>query len=233
MNKEKEYMKAVRYVSGLITDHGYRKNESLPPEREIAEHLQISRNSVREGLRVLENLGVIESKRGSGNYVSGDFSRTMADMMEIMIVLEDIRHKDVVQFRRYVDKAVCISIMENGTIGKYTEKLRKIIEKMHNEDSLEGKVKHDQEFHFALVEASENKLWGSICRAITRIYRDWIFSTNKRITEDSLHNLSELHQNILNALNEGNKEKCMAAIDKHYDFIGDVIQGDGKIELIL
>ena len=66
-SEQKSYQKVVEYVNQGIQDRKLKPGDRLPAERELAEELDISRNSVREGLRVMENIGILDSRRGSGN----------------------------------------------------------------------------------------------------------------------------------------------------------------------
>ena len=67
--KGREYHRAVDYLCGLIESGELKEGQKLPSERSIAETLSISRNSIREALRSLENMGVVESRVGSGSCV--------------------------------------------------------------------------------------------------------------------------------------------------------------------
>ena len=63
---EKSYEKVIEYVKRGIGSGEIQAGEKLLPERELAQKLEISRNSAREGLRILENMGVLESQQGAG-----------------------------------------------------------------------------------------------------------------------------------------------------------------------
>ena len=76
---EKSYEKVIEYVKHGIGSGEIQAGEKLLPERELAQKLEISRNSAREGLRILENMGVLESQQGAGNYVSGNFDEILAE----------------------------------------------------------------------------------------------------------------------------------------------------------
>ena len=68
--KEKPYQLVIDHVRGEVLHGNLRPGDRLPGERELAEQLGISRNSVREGLRILENMGVTSSQHGAGHYIA-------------------------------------------------------------------------------------------------------------------------------------------------------------------
>src|SRR5204862_6433449 len=69
VGKTKVYEVVVEQIKGLITEGRIKPGDRLPPERELAELFKASRNSVRDAIRVLEQMGLIESRQGDGTYV--------------------------------------------------------------------------------------------------------------------------------------------------------------------
>lgn len=67
---EKAYEKVVERIKQLVVEGKLVPGSRLPTERSLAEELNVSRNSVREGLRVMQNMGILSSQQGSGNYLS-------------------------------------------------------------------------------------------------------------------------------------------------------------------
>src|SRR5512132_1561450 len=63
------YEEIVRQVKQLIAEGRFKSGDRLPPERELAEKFVVSRTSVREALRALESLGLIEIRAGEGTFV--------------------------------------------------------------------------------------------------------------------------------------------------------------------
>ena len=68
---EKSYEKVVDFVQDQILDGVYGAGDKLPSERELALQLNVSRTSVREGIRILEQIGALSCQQGSGNYITG------------------------------------------------------------------------------------------------------------------------------------------------------------------
>ena len=74
MKKQKKaYEIVIDYIKQQIRNRELMIGELLPPERELSEKLGVSRNSIREALKILSVIGVISSRQGAGNYVSCDF----------------------------------------------------------------------------------------------------------------------------------------------------------------
>ena len=65
----KMYLEVVEQIKNMIEDDGLHPGDKIPSERELSERLQVGRSSVREALRALELLGLIETKRGEGTFI--------------------------------------------------------------------------------------------------------------------------------------------------------------------
>lgn len=70
--ESKMYETVVEYIKEEIKQDRLRIGNKLPTERELSATLDLGRNSIREALRTLSSLGIIESRQGSGNYLTGD-----------------------------------------------------------------------------------------------------------------------------------------------------------------
>ena len=75
--QEKAYKGVIEYFKNRIMAGELRPGEKLPPEREIAQMLEVSRNSVREALRIMDMTGVISSQQGSGNTSLVNFRKAL------------------------------------------------------------------------------------------------------------------------------------------------------------
>ena len=81
---DKAYEKVVRYIKDSIIGGELKIGSKLPPERNIAEELGLSRNSVREGIHMLKIMGFVSSQQGAGNYVVCDLDENITESLSIM-----------------------------------------------------------------------------------------------------------------------------------------------------
>jgi GntR family transcriptional regulator, transcriptional repressor for pyruvate dehydrogenase complex len=101
--KSKVYIEILRQIRSIIHEDGLSAGDKIPSERELAERLNAGRSSVREALRALELLGMIETRRGDGTYIKdfrenglveilGTFilqdKNAIADLIEMNVLLE-------------------------------------------------------------------------------------------------------------------------------------------------
>ena len=77
-NSISEHQKAIDHLHQMALDGQLIVGSKIPSERELAQEIGISRNSTREAISILRGVGIIESRHGSGNYVSKDPSSSIS-----------------------------------------------------------------------------------------------------------------------------------------------------------
>ena len=212
----REYEKAVDYVRKMIRSGSLNVGDRLPTERELSLELDISRNSTREAMRMLENMGIIVSRHGSGNYISGNMEKTISDMIHMMLALKQVSRNDICDFRRSMEKTVCHAIidrLENSDISiPELDIAAGLVITMDCNDS-----EMDRRFHYLLVKASGNAFIDILMSALIDVYREWIDDALEAINGDDKLLLKKAHEDIINALHSRDKSACDRAIDMHYD----------------
>ena len=112
-SKDKAYEKVTHYVKERIKTGELRVGDKIPTERELSEKLELSRNSVREALRTMDNMGLIRCRQGSGNYISGEMQQIIEETLYMMFMLKQISDIDVSQLRRAIDIQAMILAVRN------------------------------------------------------------------------------------------------------------------------
>lgn len=226
LDTRQEYIKAIDYLCGLMKDGTIQQKDKFPTERNISETLSISRNSTREALRVMESMGVMERRQGSGNYMSGNMSDSVKRLISLMLTINSISREEVYAFRRQMEKAVCTSIIEkhNENITDWCDEVMQLLE--CKTENLEEEVNQDKRFHFMLVERTDNRFLIILMDAVTDIYREWIDYVIRNADDNTKENLKNAHTAIINGIRNLDLIKCFEAIDRHYDLIETKIQGE-------
>ena len=217
---DKSYKKTVNYIRDRILDGTLRSGDRLPSERELAETLQSSRNSVREGLRVMENIGVVTSWHGSGNFISQNFDETMSELLSVMYFLKGIREDQVTEFRRSMEwEAMCLAV-ERISSSEKEEMLHhlKMLEAAQTEDE---RVLHDKAIHWILITASRNDFLITNYKALNDLMDRYIrFMRARIISGMNSHNLlAKAHRDFVEGVVEGDLDKGLHGLLEHFDYI--------------
>src|SRR6185437_13298670 len=99
---------ASRRVAAMILDGTLRAGDRLPPERELAARLGISRGALREALRSLEYVGLLQARVGSGRYVTHRRPNDLASGIASWIALQPV--SDVIALRRILEPAALAAV---------------------------------------------------------------------------------------------------------------------------
>ena len=81
---KKVYFLVIDYIKTLIQNKTVSFGEKLPSERQMTATLGLSRNSIREALRSLENMGVIESRHGQGNFLVNHIGQSLGSIFSLL-----------------------------------------------------------------------------------------------------------------------------------------------------
>ena len=204
--------KNVHRLLTYIGDKGFALDERLPSERELAEQLGIGRNSLREALKVLEAMGVLEIRHGSGIFLRKlDVEPRDDSGMWLMIHKDEILH--MITVRETLDLKAIDLIPEERYLS-IRQELRECVAQVRrthctNQDMLQ----HDLAFHNIIRKASGNDILMNICVLLTgTIYdeRKVLFSRREYV-ERSLWE----HMQIANAFGSGDVNQIKQAYIAH------------------
>lgn len=153
----------MRAIAGFIASSGIRPGDRLPTERQLMETLAVGRSTVREVIRKLQALGVVESRKGSGTYL---LKATSADAIHMPLVIDTALLRDrllqTLDVRRGLESEASALAALRATpddIAAIEAKLD-AMEAVHHEKGTAGL--EDLAFHLAIYDASHNPLFGQL-----------------------------------------------------------------------
>ena len=100
--ENREYFAVLQYIKTLIMQGKLNIGDKLPTERHLSETLALSRNTVRDAIRIMSSMGLVESRQGSGNYLSNKISRNISATVDFMLLLEQSNYLEINQIRRAI-----------------------------------------------------------------------------------------------------------------------------------
>src|SRR5438034_8720601 len=100
------YEEIVRQVKAMIADGKLKGGDRLPPERDLAEKFVVSRSSVREALRALESLGLVEIRPGEGTFVREVSVESLIEPLALMMVSQRGALAELFEARRLLEPGI-------------------------------------------------------------------------------------------------------------------------------
>ncbi|MDN3449081.1 GntR family transcriptional regulator [Planococcus sp. APC 3906] len=116
MNQSKRYLDIVKEIRDMIRQEKIRPGDRIPSERELAEKLQVGRSTLREALRSLELLGLIETRRGEGTFLSDHRNHKLVEVLSTFILQDNQSRKDVWETRLMHEISAIQSICQNKAL---------------------------------------------------------------------------------------------------------------------
>jgi GntR family transcriptional repressor for pyruvate dehydrogenase complex len=207
----------VNRILDLVRTGLLRAGDRLPSERELIEILRISRPSLREALRALAMLGVIESRHGGGAFVTSLEARTLLAPLDFFLSLSQSNLADSFEARRIVE----IEIVRKAAVrasGEDIDDLEAMIAAHERiRDDPVGFRILDSRFHLKLSEAGGNVVLERIAYGLYNMGLD----IRRRATEDPrlIRQSTEDHRRIVAAISAHDPEAAGAAMAVHLDHI--------------
>lgn len=211
-------------IQALILNGELKPGDKLPSERVLVEMLKASRNSIREALRSLEILGIIECRHGGGNFIRCDMRSGLIEPLSIMFQLHGGNFTDILEVRRSLE-AEAIALAAVRITPEQSECLRNIIEKIRVEKDEDESIRLDKEFHLKIAEFSGNMLLLAFLTAISSILEKSI-KDGRRVIMRSFRNHKELfkaHEKIYASIAAHDKDAAVKEIGRHFKMIIDNI----------
>jgi GntR family transcriptional repressor for pyruvate dehydrogenase complex len=158
---------AILKIKDMILRGELAPGDRLPPEKELSERLGLSRSSMREAVKALEVIRVLDVRRGDGTYVTSLEPRLLLEAMTFVVDLhDDSSILELLAVRRILESAAA-GIAARQITNEGIESLRRQIASVDERTSVEGLVAHDLEFHAAIVEAAGNSYMTTLTESLS------------------------------------------------------------------
>jgi GntR family transcriptional repressor for pyruvate dehydrogenase complex len=204
-----------RLIAGTL-----KAGDRLPPERQFAEALGVSRGAVREALRILEAIGVVEAGTGSGptsgSMIVKDSIAGMAMVLRIHLQLASFTQQDLVEVRLMIEGLAARKTAERAT-SEDIANLRGLIEDMRGVHTTASYNDLDAAFHVGIVRASGNGLAAVLMAALREALRQAMVTAFERLEDPvgTMKALTDEHAAVVEAIATGDEDKAAELVTDH------------------
>jgi len=222
MNNKSIVDRIITRITNAIISGELKPGQRIPTESDLCESMQVSRNSVREAIKALVAMGVLDIRRAEGTFVVEGFSDRMLDPMVYGLILEGGNSPAIIELRKLFEVGTLKLAIEKASeedikrMREALETLRIAIEKrLDTEEILDADIR----FHKALEHAVNNPLVDKISVVIERLSR----LTRARaiehfIEENKMDELFEMHKKMLNLIIERDEKAVAEVLDEHFEY---------------
>ena len=162
----KSYQIIIKEFRNMLSNGELKCGDKLPSERKMTDMFHLSRTSVREALRSLEMMGIVEKRHGEGNYIVDNAENSMIDVLSIMLIMNKGTMDDFMEFRKWIELGAIKNVIEYSS-NEEIHQLRTYLKGYENHQTVYDRTQQDIAFHKAIVSLSKNPFFIYIFNAFS------------------------------------------------------------------
>jgi GntR family transcriptional repressor for pyruvate dehydrogenase complex len=197
----------------LIAERQLRPGDKLPPERVLAATMQVSRPSLREALRALAMLNIVETRQGSGTYVTSLKPEVLIEHLDLVFAVDDSTFADLLEARQMLEPGLAAQAAIRST-DEDLALLRACVDRAaEHADDVDAFLAADLELHRIISAAARNPIIARILDSLTRL---GMASRQRTVMLPGVQAQSlQDHQAIVEALQRRDAEGAADSMRKH------------------
>lgn len=186
-----------------MEEDGLVAGDRLPSERELSARLNVGRSSVREALRALELVGLIETRRGEGTFIRNFYDNGLVQLIAPFLLQDEKTIRDLLQTKRLLEKDVLriVCDLPKETFSNVLSMLQQIFTKDKNSI---------QEFHQTFFKTLIEQVDNYLLYRIWRIVNDYVATLSSEISLESI----EMYRKLYEALYVKKEEEALKIYDE-------------------
>ncbi len=200
-----------------IVENGMKSGDPFPTEHDLAEKLGISRTAIREALKGLETLGIIEVRPGVGRFI-GEFNfEAILESLPFNLEMDIKNFKEVLEVRFCLESwfiAKDINKFTKEDIAEFKEILKKLEFQILNNLEEKGSVEIHSQFHCALYKNSDNSLLINLIKIFSTIQRNLVLLHRYKTKDRNL--FIRQHKLLLEAIEKRDSRLAQKRLEEHF-----------------
>jgi GntR family transcriptional regulator, transcriptional repressor for pyruvate dehydrogenase complex len=220
--------KIVDKLLTLIREKQLRPGDRLPPERELAIMMGVSRPSLREALRALSIMRVIENRQGSGTFVTSLKPELFVEHLDFIFKVNDATFMDLFQARKILEVGLASLAAPRITFEEIVVLEDCVQRSALNIDDPEAFLKADLEIHQHIINAAQNHILALFMESINQLN----VASRRRTGElpEVRRQTLQDHRAILAALKAHDPALAGDAMRHHLDFVEQQLKEMAELE---
>lgn len=209
------YEETFSRIKQYITDNHLLPGSRLPTEKELALALGVGRSAVREAVKSLQILGVLDVKPKEGIVVKKFNFEPIIENLEYSLIIDNYHILELLDLRIALENAYLAQAVEHATFSQFKE-LRDIIHEMERKAAAgQSILEEDMRFHVALYANVDNSILRSLLSLFWRMLLKMDEYSNI-ITDPDNNSVIDTHLQLLDAFTKHDTERCRALLNQHY-----------------
>ncbi len=203
----------VNHIRALLEKGALRPGDRIPPERELARELGISRASLRTGIGYLVAMGVMKVRHGVGTFIEDGPAEFNKSSLGLMGALHGFQFWQMFEARLIIEGSLAALAAERGKDEHHVALAEQVAEMFSIANNPEDFLKHDVIFHRIIAQASGNPILAALIETINSAMYEKRRKTVKRATY--LRHMAEMHREIFRAIRARDAAEARKQMEEH------------------
>lgn len=208
-------MDIIDELLAILGSEGLRPGSKLPSERDLAERFGVGRSALREAIKSLSMLGLVETRQGAGNYISTEGPQIFPSLIHWSLLLNQGGAADLIECREHIE-VITAQLAAARCADDDLEIMSDHLVEMDNPTDLDSYMQSDVAFHLAIANAAGNEVFVSVLKSVQSLMRIWIAKVVHDAEDTSI--FTDQHRAIYVAIKNGDPDAAAAAMRSHLVF---------------
>jgi GntR family transcriptional repressor for pyruvate dehydrogenase complex len=206
-------MRVVNHIRNLIETGELQPGDRIPPEREFARRLRISRASLRTGIGYLTAMGVMNVRDRVGTFIADGPPEIGKSSLNLLGALHGFQSWQMFEARRILESELAALAAKHGCEQHLAALSEEVAEMYAAMDNPTEYLIHDVRFHRVIAQASGNAILAALMESVTEALYDDRRKTAQRSLD--LRQSAELHREIYRAIRSRNSSEARSVMERH------------------
>ena len=217
IGQKKKYIEIISIFKNKIIAGELKAGDKIPTETELMEQFGLSRTPIREAIKILEAIGIIEIKRGEGMFLRKTASMMNLNPLIMSLILQSGNIKKLIEFRQHFEQMIIELAWEHSNDQDY----QKLVAQFKKQESLLDIamdtvewVEQDLQFHYQLLELTQNPFIIEIGKTVYALFRGKMEAIDYKVGREL--GTHRLYLKVLKDKDEKDFEKLKKQIARNY-----------------
>ena len=226
VEKKRAYEDVVVQIRSLIDIGRLKQGDQLPTERELSDMFKVSRATIREAIRTLESLKLVQSRQGEGTYVLASDQDVLVHSLAEAISNETDNMYDIFYVRKVTAPHVAELAAENATPEEIRDLAALLVEQKKAVADGANIAKYDIAFHALLAKVAKNTVLERLLAALS----DVMDQTRDEHLQDEERSRKSLegHEEVFEAIKNGDSITARRAMRRHLEDMEKIVLGNRR-----
>ena len=220
VRRNRVYEEVAKQIERLILKK-LQPGDKLPSERDLAEMLRVSRGSIRDAIRSLELLGLVEARQGTGTIVRETSSNALANPFANALKRRKELVSELLDFRKMLEPPLAARAATHASAEEIVDMEDILRRQEQRQGQGDAAVAEDTEFHYSIALASDNSVVLKVIDTLMDLLRD-TRARSLQVEGRPQKSLSG-HRRILAAIKRHDAETAKNAMRRHLEDVEEIV----------